>query len=128
MRYCERKLSRIAREWKVKEAMAATPSKRQIKKLKDKCLTESALKIWHEIGGTKRNSRYVEIKKKLEIIQLWETGFGVEKGDKWIPIENLTTKMTYDIIIQKRSTIKTYIPNQAHLTIYKIDQFLTPEE
>ena len=44
MRWCERKLTRVAKRWKTKEAMAATPSRKQLKELKDECLMESALK------------------------------------------------------------------------------------
>ena len=41
----------------MKEAMAATPTKRQTDRLKDECITESALKIWIEVGGIKQEGR-----------------------------------------------------------------------
>ena len=128
MRYCERKLTRIANRWETREAMAAKPTKKQLKKLKNECLTESALKIWLEVGGTKKEENYKTIKKGEEIKQVWESGFGVEHKTKWTPIENITSKIVYDLLIQKRNKIKNYTPNQAHTTIYNIKQFLTPEE
>ena len=67
------------KKWKVSEAMGAKPSKKEQKELDDKCITESAIKVWIEIGGTKRKERIVEEKKGEEVISNWESGFGVEK-------------------------------------------------
>ena len=40
--------------------MSANPTRKERKNLKDICLTESSLGIWLEIGGTKKEPRYVE--------------------------------------------------------------------
>ena len=107
MRYCERKLTQIANRWETREAMAATLIKKQLKKLKNEYLTESVLKICLEIGVTKHEEKFITIKKGEEIEEVWESGFGVEYKTKWIPIRNVTSKIVYDIIIQKRNSIKT---------------------
>ena len=128
MRWIERKLKRVATRWKVSEAMAAKPKKREIKNLKETCLAEAALKIWFEIGGTKQHERIVEHKKGTEIKQKWESGYGVTNEDKWVPIEIITSKTTYAIIQEKRNRIKDYTPNPAHEIVLNIDSYLTPEE
>jgi len=128
MRYIERKMTKIAKKWKVREAMGAKPSKNEQKELDDTCITESAIKIWIEIGGTKRIERLVEGKKDEEVRMKWESGFGVEKSDTWIPIERLKSKTVYELLIDKRNRIKKYTPNPAHAILHNIDRFLTPEE
>ena len=70
----------------------------------------------------------VEEKKGKEVIKKWESGFGVEKGNTWIPIERLKSKAVYEIIIEKRNRIRKYTPNTAHAVLYNIDKYLTPEE
>ena len=59
MRWIERKLNRVAREWGVKEAMASKPTKSMTMKLKETCIAESALRVWIEIGGRKEPSRNI---------------------------------------------------------------------
>ena len=59
---------------------------------------------------------------------MWESGFGIKKENTWVSLEKLTSKTIYDILIQKRNTIKAYTPNPAHEVIYKIEKYLTPEE
>ena len=54
MRWIEYKLKQIATEWTTPEAMAATPTKNQIKNLKKDCIVELLSAIWMEIGGTKK--------------------------------------------------------------------------
>lgn len=39
MRYIERKMTKIAKKWKVREAMGAKPSKNEQKELDDTCIT-----------------------------------------------------------------------------------------
>ena len=133
MRWIERKLIRVADIWEVEEAMAATPTKKQRKQLKDTCLTGSTLSIWIEIGGQKRDTRYVDVQPKpneedQRVKQTWKSGFGIDTDEKWVPIEKLTTQIVYTILLTKRNKLKNYIPNIAHKTIFKIQQYLTPEE
>ena len=45
MKWVERKLNKVARRWRVREAMAAKPNKKQLKELKEDCIVESSLKI-----------------------------------------------------------------------------------
>ena len=66
--------------------------------------------------------------KCTKVIEKWESEFGVEKSDTWIPIERLKSKTVYKLIIDKRNRIKKYTPNPAHATLYKIEKFLIPEE
>ena len=56
MKWIERKLKRVARKWKVAEAMAATPSKKQLAELITECIVGSTLKIWFEIGEKGREN------------------------------------------------------------------------
>ena len=70
----------------------------------------------------------VEGEKVTEVIKSWESGFGVEKDDTWIPIERLKSKSVYELIIEKRNRIRKCTPNPAHAVIYKIDKYLTPDE
>ena len=64
----------------------------------------------------------VEGKKGTKVIKSWESGFGVEKGDIWIPIERLKYKPVYELIIEKRNRIKKFTPNLVRAVIYKIDK------
>ena len=66
MRWVERKLKRVAERWGVEEAMAAKPKKKQLDELREGCVVESTLKLWHEIGGAKREAREVTRKIKKE--------------------------------------------------------------
>ena len=58
----------------------------------------------------------------------WELGFGIEYEDKWIPIEIISSKIIYEIIISKRNKLKNYILNPAHKVVHTIQKNLTPEE
>ena len=89
MKWIERKLKRVAERWKTKEAMAATPTRKQMDELSKDCFVESTLKTWLEIGGRMREDMRGRKKKNKK---REETGFGVEMGNGWIPIEVLTTK------------------------------------
>jgi hypothetical protein len=148
MRWVERKLKRVARRWKVEEAMAARPSRRQLRELRTDCMVESSLGIWFEIGGGGRGpvvdrqrqpktggasvgvdlqhlpTAQVEEKKVVEISGLGMTG---EDG-KWTPIERVTGRQAYDRLIQKRMRIKNYEPSKIHKTIMKLQKKLTADE
>ena len=81
--------------WETEEAMASNPTKIQQRGLKDECLTESTLRTWLEIGGKKREARYVEKHPRSEhkeqgINITWESGFGVENEGDWT--QNRETK------------------------------------
>ena len=45
---------RITIRWKIDEAMVEKTTKQQLRKLKDECLTKSALKVWLVIGEEKK--------------------------------------------------------------------------
>ena len=128
MKWVERKLIRIAQKWVENDIMAANPSRRKIKELKETCVVETTLKIWYEIGGKKQEERYVEETYQDNVIQKWESGYGIEKEEKWIPIEKLNSKIVYETLLKKREQIKNYTPNTAHKTLSEIDIFLSPEE
>ena len=85
MKWIERKLIRVAKRWEVPEAMAAKPTKKQIKELRESCIVESTLKTWIEIGGTwkepKGEQKEEEQKDKEE--KKTVTGFGVEHAKEW---------------------------------------------
>ena len=76
----------------------------------------------------KEDEKIVTKKKGDEITLHWESGYGVNKDEEWIPIERLTSKICYDIITINRKLIKEYTPNPAHAIVYEIDMYLTPEE
>ena len=61
------------------------------------------------------------------VIQKWESGYGIEKEEKWIPIEKLNSKIVYKTLLKKREQIKNHTPDTAHKTLYAIDIFLSPE-
>ena len=129
MRWVERKLHRVAQRWGVEEAMAATPSKRQIKSLHTTCLVESTLALWHEIGGSKKPERMVATTHPdTSVTMEWESGFGVQHKDNWHTIEAIKTNTIYSILLEKRYKLKNYTPKEAHTNINKIKCYLTPEE
>jgi hypothetical protein len=129
MKWIERKLHRVAGRWGVREAMGAQPSKKQISELKDDCIVESTLKIWFEIGGKGGGKEKEERKEKGEKRETELSGMGVEeeKGG-WTPIERLTTRQAYDRLIQKRMTLKNYIPKKAHNAVHEIQRQMTANE
>ena len=130
MKWIERKLIRVAKRWEVPEAMAAKPTKKQIKELRESCIVESTLKTWIEIGGTwkepKGEQKEEEQKDKEE--KKTVTGFGVEHAKEWTPIEQLKTKLVYAILIEKRMKLKGYSPRKAHESIDGIQKKLTANE
>ena len=129
MCWVENKLTRVAQTWEVAEAMAATPSKRQLKALDDTCLVESTLAIWHEIGGTNIGERMVtHTLADTTTTTTWEPGFGVHHRGTWHPIERLKTGTSYAILLTRRSKLHNYTPKNAHKNIYIIKPYLTPEE
>ena len=79
MKWMERRLGEIATKWKVQEAMTASPTKKQLRELKNENIMESAIKIWFEIGGRKRDERIITYEKHKigEQVQEWESGFGI---------------------------------------------------
>ena len=128
MKWIQRKLMKVAAKLKEEDPMAAKPTQKEQRELNDKCITESALKTWIEIGGMKEDEKIVTKKKGDEITLHWESGYGVNKDEVWIPIERLTSKICYDIIIINRTLIKECTPNPAHVIVCEIDKYLTPEE
>jgi hypothetical protein len=128
MKWIERKLMRVAKRWGVEEAMAAKTKKKQRDGLKETCLVECTLKIWLEIGGTKREPREVEVERKGKKEMRRETGFGVEVGKEWIAIERLKSKHIYAILTEKRTKLKDYQPNKAHKHVNEIQKQLSADE
>jgi len=129
MKWIERKLNRVAEKWGVQEAMAASPNKRQLKELREDCIVESTLKIWFEIGGKGGGKQKEERKEGGELKEIELSGMGVDEEEGgWTPIERLTTKQTYDRLIQTRMTIRNYEPKKAHRVIHGIQRKLTAKE
>ena len=52
----------------------------------------------------------------------------VQGEDKWIPIEDITSKVVYEKLLDTRRSIREYTPNPAHKVLCEIDPYLTPEE
>jgi hypothetical protein len=129
MKWVERKLDRIARRWEVREAMAAKPSRKQLKELKEDCIVESTLKIWFEIGGKGGGKQKEEKKVKGEMKEIERSGMGVdeEKGG-WTPIERMKTKQIYDRLIRKRMRLRDYTPKKAHTHVNEIQKQLSATE
>ena len=50
-KWMKRKERRLKRRWGVEDIYGHKPTRNQIEELKDKCLFESTMKIWMEIGG-----------------------------------------------------------------------------
>ena len=129
MRWVEHKLTRVAQNWEVAEAMAATPTKKQLKTLDSTCLVESTLALWHEIGGTNLGDRMVtNTLPDNTTTTTWESGFGAHHHDIWHPLENLKTSTIYDILLENRTKLRNYTPKIAHKHIHLIKHYLTPEE
>ena len=97
--------------------------------MKDECIVESTLKIWYEIGGKGGGKEKEEKKEKGETreIELNRMGVDEEKGG-WTPIERLTTRQAYDRLIQKRMTLRNYIPKKAHKAVHEIQKQITANE
>ena len=129
MRWIERKLVRVAERWEVEEAMAAKPSKKQLKELKQSCIVESTLKIWFEIGGRGGGAKEEEeINEKGEKRVVMLSGIGVEAEQRWIPIEKLKTRHVYERLVKIRMTMKNYTPSEAHKTVKTVQTMLTAKE
>ena len=62
--------------------MAAKPTRKELRELNDKCLTESALKTLIEIGEIKEDEKIVTKKKGDEIALHWESGYRVNKDEE----------------------------------------------
>ena len=121
MKWVERKLDKVARRWGVREAMAAKPSKTQLKELNEDCIVESTLKIWFEIGGKGGGNQKEEKEEKGETVEIELSGMGVdeEKGG-WTPVERLKTRQAYDRLIRTRMKLKNYKPRKAHKIVQGI--------
>ena len=129
MKWVERKLIRVATRWGVPEAMAATPTKKQVKELNNGCLVESTLALWHRIGGIKRPDRLIQIIVPEETTTTkWESGFGLIYKKQWHSLETLQTKTIYGILIGKFTNLRKYTPKLAHKHIHTIKSYLSTEE
>ena len=129
MRWAERVINKIAVKWNVEDVLAASPRPREIKRLKDISAIENAIKIWHEIRGERREEKYTTVERGDLVTQRWESGYGMVQGeDKWIPIEDITSKVVYEKLLDTRRSIREYTPNPAHKVLCEIDPYLTPEE
>ena len=141
MRWVERKMRKVGRRWGIEaSALEATPSKEQLRELNEKCLVESTLKIWFDIGGSSKERRKQEGKEKeekkekenkqeMKIDQKRtkkEIGIADEGG--WIPITAITTKQAYERLKSKRLKIGNYEPKKAHRYIRCIHKKLTADE
>ena len=120
MKWVERKLDKVARRWGVREAMAAKPSKTQLKELKEDCIVESTLKIWFEIGG-KGGGKQKEEKEEKGEIELSGMGVDEEKGG-WTLIERLKTRQAYDRLIRTRMKLKNFKPRKAHKIVQGVQK------
>jgi hypothetical protein len=129
MKWIERKLHRVAKRWKVREAMAAKPNKKQLKELKEDCIVESTLKIWFEIGGKGGGKQKEEKEEKGEMKKIELSGMGVdeEKGG-WTPIERLKTRQVYDRLIRTRMKLRKYEPRKAHKAVHQIQKQMKATE
>jgi hypothetical protein len=97
--------------------------------LKDDCIVESTLRIWFEIGGKGGGKEKEEKKEKGEKREIELSGMGVEEEKEgWTPIERLKTRQIYDRLIQKRMTLKNYIPKKAHKAVHEIQKQMTANE
>ena len=80
------------------------PPRQQRKQLSETCLTEFTLGIWLEIGGEKHTLRSINTQPKpgqKNIIGTCESGFGITREKTWVLIENLNTKIVYEILTKK---------------------------
>ena len=76
----------------------------------------------------KQEERYAEKIHRDDIVHKWESGYRMEIEDRWVPIENLDSKITYQTLQKAREQMTNYILNLAHKILYIIDSFLTPEK
>ena len=128
MKWVERKLTKVARRWRVQEAMAAKPNKRQLKELKEDCVVESTLKIWFEIGGQGGGKQKEGKEENGEMKEIELSGMGVDEEGRWTPIERLKTRQVYNRLIQKRMKLRNYEPRKAHKAIHEIQKQMTATE
>ena len=40
------------------------------------------------------------------VIKKWESGYGIEKEEKWIPIEKLNSKIVYETLLKRERTLR----------------------
>ena len=88
MKWVERKLIRVAKKWGVPEAMGAKPKKKQSDGLRQDCLVESTLKIWLEIGGTKKEPRTTRSRKGDQTRQQGKPGWAWRRQKSGFRLNN----------------------------------------
>ena len=114
-KWLRRKENRLRRRWAVQDIYQGGVPKKKIKELKETCVFESAIRVWHELGGTVRRADG-EDKRVVQI------------GDTQIELEGTTNRMVYWELIRRRFgdiKEKEKKVNHAMTTIKKI---LTPQQ
>lgn len=156
MKWIERRLDIVKKRWGVEgNLLGHQPTKKQIKDLKEDCLTESTLRIWYELeGSTERRNQLLQkdahLAKFREVLNNLQQGIypdirnlvgeakqetdkldreiGMEVEGSWTPIAEVPTKTMYNKLLTKRIKWGNYQPKETHKTLKRLKKFLHPKE
>jgi hypothetical protein len=114
-KWLRRKENRLSRRWAVKNVYQGDVPKKKLKELKETCVFESAIRVWHELGGT-------VIRQKGEDVKV------LKIKDVQIDLEGTRNRMIYDELIRLRFGDLKEKEKKVNHAMTTIKEKLTPQQ
>jgi len=114
-KWLRRKERRLSKEWRRESAYHGGVKKEQLKKLKETCVFESAIRVWHELRGT-----VVRENDQTQMI--------VKIGKTSVNLEETTNRMIYDELIRVRFGVLKEKEKRVNYAMTNIGKMLTPQQ
>jgi hypothetical protein len=114
-KWLRRKARRLSKEWGRENVYKGGVKKKQLKKLKETCVFESAIRVWHEIGGT-------------VIEEQGQEKLTVQIGDTAVGLEVTSNRMIYNELIRRRFGELKENDKKVNFAMTEIRNKLTPKQ
>jgi hypothetical protein len=116
VKWMERKEHKLKKKWNVKSVFHGKIKKAQIKELKETCLFESAVRVWHELKGkTEEKNGKEEMMMKI--------------GEEWKELKKIRGKETYNQLVRMRyGELKEEEKERTNHAMSTIARKLTPQQ
>ena len=114
-KWLRRKENRLCRRWAVQDVYQGGVPKKKLQELKKTCVFESAIRVWHEMGGTVIRQEGKD-EKVLKI------------SDALIGLEGTRNRMIYDELIRRRFGDLKEKEKKVNHAMTTIKNKLTPQQ
>jgi len=115
VKWMNRKERKLKERWGVESVFKGRVKKKMIAELKDECVFESAVKVWHELKGITKKEEGEEVMK-------------IRIGEHWRDLKKIKGREIYEQLLQRRhGTSKNEAKNTNH-AMTSIARQLTPQQ